>query len=699
MGRKNRNNNKSVISHSKLINIFKIVLIAITFIFYYNTIFNHFSLDDHYVNTSNPIIVKGFAGIPEIFSSLYAEEGGMAYGYRPMVRTSFAIEYQFTSGLDANPYISHFINILLYILAVLLLYKVLRRLLRNYNIWFPFLITLLFMAHPTHTEVVASLKNRDVLLNFLFSFLAIWQFVKWVDTDKVKHLIFGILGFIFALLSKETAIAQLAVFPLVLYFFTDIKLKRLGVFSIITIVVVALVVVVKLLVLPEVNREMLFWENPLVMADSFMLHISTGLYVVGYYLKLLFLPYPLLYYYGYNMLPVVGWGNPWVLISLVINLSMFVFVIIKIKEKNLLSFAILYFFINISMYANIVAPVPGIVADRFVFFATLSMSIFVVWLFFKILGMPVFKTDKPNKPNKRIIWVSLLIVLILIPFGYYVHKRNVQWRTQYSLYSADMPKLWNSVKANNLYAHELMKKVNRELAKPVNPYKFIVGMVDNAEKHYQQVVKLDSTHSSAWNNLGIIYSKIHGNQARLRMQSHIKYNRPDELEKERINSQKYFNLAVGYFHNAIKYNPEFGSAYFNLANAYDLQNKYDSSIVYFQKAIVADGGEIVSMSRLANAYYLNNQPYKAVAQNEEIIKAYPESDMPFINLGNYAFNAKDTTNAVIYFKKAVELGTKPQVGALLNKYYLSVGDKKLADYYLRKSQEAEQLLKNKNKKK
>ena len=73
------------------------------------------------------------------------------------------------------------------------------------------------------------------------------------------------------------------------------------------------------------------------------------------------------------------------------------------------------------------------------------------------------------------------------------------------------------------------------------------------------------------------------------------------------------------------------------------------------------------------------------------------SDMPFINLGNYAMSAKDTNNAVVYFKKAVELGTKPQVGALLNKYYLSVGDKKLADYYLRKSQEAEQLLKNKKK--
>ncbi len=287
------------------------------------------------------------------------------------------------------------------------------------------------------------------------------------------------------------------------------------------------------------------------------------------------------------------------------------------------------------MYANIVAPGPGMVADRFVFFATISMSIIVVWLLFKIFRIPLMKSDKGNR---RIIWVSLLILLIIIPFGYYVRARNTQWRTNYTLYQSDMPKLWNSVKANNLYAHELMKRANRELAKPVNPYKFIIGTIEKAEKHYKQALNIDSTHSSTWNNLGIIYSKIHGNQAKLRVQSHIKYNKPKKAEEERINSERYFNIAIGYFHKSIYFDPEFGSAYFNLANAYDLQNQYDSSTVYFKKAAEVDGGTIVSMSRLANAYYLNNEPDKAIEQNQKIILAYPESDMPYINLGNYGFS-------------------------------------------------------------
>jgi len=686
MIKRNINNTRKGISENNLITLFKVLLIALTFTFYYNTIFNHFSLDDYHINTSNPQTVKGIAGIPEIFSTLYADESGMTYGYRPMVRASFALEYQFTAGLNTNPYISHFINILLYILAVLLLYKVLRRLFENYNPWFPFLVTLIFMVHPTHTEVVASLKNRDIILNFIFSFIAIWQFLRWADTDKIKHLIFGIISFVFALLSKETALAQLAVFPLILYFFSDIRLKKLGVFTLLSIGVVILFFLSRKLLLPDTSRYLRLLENPLVANDSFMLQLSTGFYILGHYLKFLFIPFPLLYYYGFNMIPVVGWSNPWVITSFITYTALFVFAIVKFREKNILSFTILYFFINISMYANIVAPVPGIVGDRFVFFATISLSIFIVWLFFTVFRIPLINSDS----NKiRIIWVIILTLLIIIPSGYYVHKRNAQWRTHYTLYTADMPKLWNSVKANDLYANELIKEVNKELAKPVNPYKFIVGIIDKAEKHFKQAINIDSTHYSSWNNLGIIYSKLHGNQAKLRYESYLKNNNLEKAKEEKILSEEYFNTAINYFHKAIYYNPNYGSAYFNLANTFELQDRYDSSIVYFRKTEEVDGGEIYSMSRLANAYYLNDQIDEAVKQNQKIILAYPNSDMPYINLGNYAVKANDMDNSIKYFSKAFELGNNPTIGKLISNYYSSIGDKKNADYYLRKSYEAE----------
>jgi len=378
--------NKNILHDRNTVGWFNLILLLITFIFYYNVIYNHFSMDDYHVNINNPIIAKGISGIPEIWTSLYAEESGMAYGYRPLVRTSFAIEYQFTSKMDINPYISHFINLLLYAISILVLYRLLRRIFNNYSIWFPFLITLLFMAHPSHTEAVASLKNRDIILNFLFSTLATLQFIKWVDLRKNFHLILGFIYFTLALLSKETAIAQLAVFPLVLYFFTDIKPKKLIGLITISLVFIACLLVLRNIILPETHRLLKLWENPLVLND-FSTRVSTGMYIIGHYLKLLLIPFPLLFYYGYNTIPIVSFSNPWVLFSTVLVITMLTYSIYTIKRKELISFVILLFFIDISMYTNIVALVPGIVADRFIYFATLPFSIFIIWLLFKIFNI------------------------------------------------------------------------------------------------------------------------------------------------------------------------------------------------------------------------------------------------------------------------------------------------------------------------
>ena len=682
------------ISGTKLNRLFQLLIVVLTLVLYHNVIYNHFSMDDHYINIDNPIISKGIEGIPEIWTSLYANESGMSYGYRPVVRTSFALEYQFTADNPNNPYISHFINLVLYVLAMLLLYSILRRLFRDQNPWFPMLVTLLFMAHPTHTEVVASLKNRDVLLNFIFSFIAIKQFIKWVDKDKVIHMVWGLLSFTLALLSKETAIAQLAVFPLVLYFFTDIKPKRLILLVGVSAALVATVLVVRGVILPDTVRDIRMWENPLVETDSFLTRISTGMYIIGFYLKLMFVPWPLLFYYGYDMIPVVSFANPWALLSSAIVIVMLVYSVINLKKKSILAFVILYFFINISMYTNIVALVPGIVADRFLFFSTLSFSIAVIWFLFKIFSI---KEDAKGWKKYNLLWISILVILIIIPFGYYTRIRNTHWQTQYRLYMSDIGRLENSVKANALYGHELMKRVNRELAKPVNPYKFIKGTIDKAEKHYRRVLELDSTHFTTWNNLGIIYSRIHGNQAKLRIKSHIKYDRQDKIPEEEENYRKYFDMAISYFHKALQYNPDYSSSYFNLGYSYELQENYDSSMVYYKKTVEADGGDLSSMSKLANVTFRAGYPKEAIKLNEEIIQKYPESDKPFINLGNYAMNNADTLNAIKYFEKAVRLGTRPEVGKLLSDYYKSIGDNKKASFYMRKSLEAEQVAKKNRK--
>jgi len=256
------------------VKLLKWLLIVVTLIFYYNVVFNGFSLDDKYVNVNNPQTSAGISAIPDIFTSFYSYERGNSYGYRPLVRMSYALEYQFTKSYIWNPAFSHFINLLLYIIGLLILFRVLRRILHGYTPWVAFFITLLFMIHPTHTEVVASLKNRDILLEFIFAFEAIWLFIKWADTNKSKFLYWGTFIYLLALLSKETAIVHIAIFPLVLYFFTDIKTKKLINFTVV-LSVIGLIIFLAPVVLFNFERNFNYIENPLFYEDNFFNKLGT----------------------------------------------------------------------------------------------------------------------------------------------------------------------------------------------------------------------------------------------------------------------------------------------------------------------------------------------------------------------------------------------------------------------------------------
>lgn len=682
----NRRRFKTLIEQGN-VPLLKWFIVIVTVIFYGNVIFNGFSLDDKYINVNNTQTSKGIVAIPDIFTSFYAHESGNAYGYRPLVRVTYAIEYQFTKNYVWNPAVSHFINLILYIIGLLILFRILLRLLQGYSPWIAFFITLLFLIHPTHTEVVASLKNRDILLEFIFAFEALWLFIRWVDVNKNKYLYWGIVSYVLALLSKETAIVHLAVFPLVLYFFTDIRQKKLVYFTG-AVTIMGLIIFLAPVVLFDFERNFRYIENPLFYENNILNKLATSFYILGFYLKLLVVPYPLRYYYGFNMIPITNWGNPLVLLSFLFYVGIFVVAIRYIKQKKIISFIILYFLVEISMYANIVMPVPGIVGDRFAFFISLAFAWFIVWLFVEIPKHSVFK--QKSVPVKSVIIGLALSLLYLLPMGYWVHIRNFQWRSQYLLFNSDMPNLENSVKANDLWAGEIMKKVNRELEKPVNPYHFVKRNIAAAEKRYNKALELDSTFFSAWLNMGAIYSKIHGNQAKIRYRAYMNRGEKDKAQESKLEMNRYFKKAHYYFNQALKYKPDHtsGLIYYDIANMYELQEIYDSAERYYKKAIAIDSSFIISRSKLANIYFREGKFQKALDENKLIITMEPEADIPYINMGNYYVMFRDTVTAIRYYDRAIELGTRPEASIFLYKYYISKGNRQKAEYYKQKAIEA-----------
>lgn len=197
----------------------KMALIAVflmAFLLYANTIPNGYSLDDGYVVHNNPRVMQGITGIPEILTNRYVDEEGNAFGYRPIAMITFALEHEVWGQ---NPHMSHLVNVLLYAIILLLLFRLLRLIFSQVHIAFIFAVVLLFAAHPIHTEVVASLKNRETLLSFMFSLLSLWSFLKWYDIRRIWPVVLGLLAFVLAFLSKQDAVTFAAVIPLTIYYY------------------------------------------------------------------------------------------------------------------------------------------------------------------------------------------------------------------------------------------------------------------------------------------------------------------------------------------------------------------------------------------------------------------------------------------------------------------------------------------------
>ncbi|MEI6899622.1 MAG: glycosyltransferase family 39 protein, partial [Bacteroidota bacterium] len=259
---------------------------VLAFALYGNTCLNKWAVDDEFVTgPDNQLVHQGFKAIPKIFTTPYVNAtgniGSQSADYRPIVKLTFAIEY----GLwGEKPGVSHGISVLIYFFISILLFFILKGLLKNYNVLFPFLITVIFIAHPIHTEVVASLKNRDEMLAFLCGLGALHYFLKFADTNHWKYFIYALVVFFIGYLSKSSILPFLAIYPLTLYFFKDMELKKF--FWIVGGLIVVLFLAYfgpRLLFLHNVGRVNSYIENPLYFEKNFWIRTATAMMSLLFY--------------------------------------------------------------------------------------------------------------------------------------------------------------------------------------------------------------------------------------------------------------------------------------------------------------------------------------------------------------------------------------------------------------------------------
>ncbi len=625
-------------------------LLVVAFMLYGNTIMNRYAVDDTHV-TNNELVAKGFKAIPEIFSTRYVTEqgnlGSTSSDYRPVVKLTFALESQLWGQ---KPGRSHAINILLYWLASVVLFSVLRRLFTGYNILFPFLATLLFMVHPLHTEVVASLKNRDELLAFLFGMSALSMILSYIERKNIVYLALAALFFLTGYLSKSSILPFLLLIPLALWFFTNTSWKTLLAMLAVFGVVVIIAQFGPKMYLADAQRTNLFIENPLFGEKNIWLRLGTGLVSLLFYVKMLFWPHPLLYYYGFDMIPVVTPGDYRALMSLALYGGLLFLAIKGWKSKSLWSFAIFWYLVAIAMYSNVLFPVVGIVGERFAFTASLGFVIIITALIFKI-----FKNDPKNLTIEMDVRLKIItvVVLIMIPSTVASINRNRDWRNLFDLYSNDIKHLNNSAKANIDYAGMLMNSVYQDenfiRHGAVNQFKY-----QTIVSHFRRAIELYPDNYKTINDLGTVYLFI----------------------------GKNYDSAVYFLQKAIALDSTKQPAWVNLGMAYYREKKdYEKAIACYERILRINPNEVKAVFSLANIYNDMGDFDRAVKMNEEMMRKYPKLEMPYINIGNYYMLRQDTASAVNFWEKAAAIRPSFELCVQLNTMYLIKGDKQKADYY------------------
>ena len=512
-------------------------MLAIVFAFslaiYGNTIPFGYCFDDTIAITGNKFTVEGLVGIPDIlsydfFAGHYGKDMNMVAGgrWRPLSLVTFAIEYQF---FGENPHISHFLNIVLYALTGWLVFLILSYFFRKQNQkpWFraiPLVGTLIFLAHPLHTEVVANIKGRDEILTLLLSLYTLWMSLKYVASGKMKYLVYSGFIFFLGLLSKENAITFVAIIPFAIYFFTDAELK-VNLRALIPLVAASVVfLLIRQNVLGESNESLMndVMNNPFVEMTTGQ-KFATIMYTLGLYVKLLFFPHPLTYdYYPYHI-PIVNWTELKALIPLVLYLGIAVWFFLGFKKKSPIAFAILFFAAGISIVSNIFFPVGVFMNERFAYLPSVAFAIVLAyWLIEwlpKVLKTDTFKFTLP------------LLVVVLALFSFKTIDRNQDWESSFKLFTTDVKVSTNSAKGNALAGEYLMAEASKQ-EDPAKKAEYF----EQAIQYLERAIEIYPMHGHALFNLATCY--YHHNQnfdGILKVFTHILKEKPYET--------RVFNMA------------------------------------------------------------------------------------------------------------------------------------------------------------
>lgn len=454
-----------------LILIFLLILFGLIS---YSNIYSHeFLWDDEFLIQENQFI-RSWENLPKIFSTCSgAGAGRLDNFYRPMQLFFYSIIY---SLVGAKSWLFLLGNVLLHILNGVFIFLLIKKIFKKD--FLAFLTSLLWIIHPIHTEVITYMSGTADPLSLFFILGSFLLYLNFKEKKQSYFIVFSLILFLLALLSKETII----IFPGLLLVYEIIFSKNRKDISnyspLILFFILAIAYFVLRLTALNFTGSLNFYQETNLYTQNILIRIFTFLASLLMYYSFLFYPVNL---HMERQFPVfTSLFSFQVIISLIILIIVFVLAFKSYqKKKKYFCFGILWFFIAFIPMSGII-PVNSFLLEHWLYIPSIGF-------FLCFAGIIMYFWKKLSKSKIIIIILAILLITLITQ----TLKRNQDWQNPIVFYH------------NILQYHEGTARIHNNLGMAYADK----NNIEKAEEHYLKAIKINDQYAQVHYNLASLYLK------------------------------------------------------------------------------------------------------------------------------------------------------------------------------------------------
>ena len=570
--------------------------------------------DDLYVYNA-PAIQAGLTpqGIALAFTSQHARN------WHPLATISHMLDCQLY-GLKAGGH--HATNVILYTIAVLLLFRVLREM--TGAVWKSTIVAALFAVHPLHVESVAWVSERKDVLSAVFFLLMLNAYVRYACAPSMTRYLLFVVLFAAGLMSKPMLVTA----PVILLLLDYWPLRRFKQYSSTT---------GKMLNSDKQprTRQRLFLEKiPLLLLSAgscfvtfvlqkratgaipplpFLWRVQNALVSYVIYLWETLWPTHLAVFYPHpnNTLPI--WA---VVLAVALLLAITVSAIVFRNIRP-------YVFTGWFWYLVMLLPVIGLVqvgeqghADRYTYLPHIGLFLLAVWLAADLVAV--------DQARSRLAIATVVVIILALAWAAFI--QTSYWRNSETLWTRAL-----AVTSDNDFAHNNLGYLCVDR-----------GELDQAISHFETASRIRVSKRDPHYDVGSAF---------------VQMNLADALARKGQSDE-----AMVHFEEAIRLQPNYADAYYNRGNVLFAEGRIDEAMADWEKTLQIQPNDADAHTCIGNALLRKGSLKEAIAHYEKALALAPgdphsRNNIAWVLATSSDDSIRDGVKAVEFAQEAVQLSS------------------------------------------